>query len=113
MLTVTRSGAAGWIISVGGGRVQTSSGTPSGLGAFLAAAYPLNSSPNLAMKLWVGQAQASPKAQIVRPAIWSATLFRSAPSSGLASPCTMRAVIFFIQREPSRHGVHWPQLSWE
>jgi hypothetical protein len=72
----------------------------------------LNSSPNFWTKLCVGQAQASPKAQMVRPAIWSATALSRAPSSGRAWPWTMRPVIFFIQSEPSRQGVHWPQLSW-
>src|SRR5450631_4116860 len=95
------------------GLSYTSSGAPSALGALFDSGYALNSSPNLAMKLWVGHAQASPNAQIVRPAIWSATLFRSAPSSVRASPWTIRPVIFFIQSEPSRQGVHCPQLSWE
>ena len=27
-------------------------------------------------------------------------------------PSNIRSVIFFIQSEPSRQGVHWPQLSW-
>ena len=94
------------------GRGSDELGRSPALGSRFAWAYPLNSSPNFATKLWVGHAQASPKAQIVRPAIWSATLFSSAPSSARASPWTIRAVIFFIQSEPSRQGVHWPQLSW-
>src|SRR5205814_7097241 len=35
----------------------------------------VNSSRNFSTKLWVGQAQASPKAQMVRPAMLSATFF--------------------------------------
>ena len=40
---------------------------------------------------------------------------RSRASSDLRPtppPSSMRSVIFFIQSEPSRQGVHWPQLSW-
>ena len=32
-------------------------------------------------------------------------------SSGVASPETIRSLIFFIHKLPSRHGVHWPQAS--
>src|SRR5262245_472202 len=70
-----------------------------------------NSSRTLATKLWVGHAQASPKAQIVRPAMLSATLLRVSVSCSTPPPWSIRSVIFFIQRDPSRHGVHWPQLS--
>ncbi len=59
-----------------------------------------------------GQAQASPKAQMVRPSIWWATDSSVSMSPGVALPATRRSVIFFIQVEPSRQGVHWPQLSW-
>ena len=32
-------------------------------------------------------------------------------SSSVGSPSTMRAIIRHSQPVPSRHGVHWPQLS--
>ena len=32
-------------------------------------------------------------------------------SSGSASPVTSRSITRIIQPVPSRHGVHWPQLS--
>src|SRR5262245_17345869 len=71
----------------------------------------LNSSGNFARKLWVGQEQASPKAQTVRPAMLSATFLSTAGSLSAPSPSSMRVVILDIHRLPSRHGVHWPQLS--
>ena len=72
---------------------------------------PIISSRNYFTKLWVGQEQASPKAQMVLPSMLLATRSSSATSEGLASPATMRSLIFFIHREPSRQGVHWPQDS--
>ena len=75
------------------------------------AAFASNSSRNLSTKLWVGHAQASPKAQIVRPAMLSATFTSVFGSSTTPPPSSIRSVIFFIQSEPSRQGVHWPQDS--
>ena len=37
---------------------------------------------------------------------------RHCGSSSTPPPASMRSVIFFIQSEPSRQGVHWPQDSW-
>ena len=70
-----------------------------------------NSSGNFSTKLCVGHAQASPKAQMVRPAMLSPTVLSVFGSSTTPPPRNMRSVIFFIQSEPSRQGVHWPQLS--
>src|SRR5438132_2645962 len=70
------------------------------------------SSGNFSTKLSVGQAQASPKAQMVRPAMLSATVFRVAGSCITPPPSSIRSVIFFIQRAPSRQGVHCPHDSW-
>src|SRR6059058_2385166 len=70
-----------------------------------------NSSGNFSTKLCVGHAHASPKAQMVRPAILSPMVFSVLGSSTTPPPRSMRSVIFCIQSEPSRHGVHWPQLS--
>src|SRR5205823_861630 len=70
------------------------------------------SSGNFSTTLWVGQAQASPKAQMVRPAMLSATVFRVAGSCITPPPSSIRSVIFFIQRAPSRQGVHCPHDSW-
>src|ERR1700761_2570793 len=75
-------------------------------------AFAANSSGDLARKLWVGQAQASPKAQMVLPAMLSATFFRTEGSRATPPPASRRSVTFFIQSEPSRHGVHWPHDSW-
>src|SRR5687768_4043930 len=71
----------------------------------------LNSSGNFATKLWVGQAHASPKAQIVFPAMLSARFTRISGSLSVPPPASIRSVIFCIQRLPSRHGVHWPHDS--
>src|SRR5580700_12011984 len=70
-----------------------------------------NSSGNFFTKLWVGHAHASPKAQMVRPAILSATVVRVLGSCTTPPPSNMRSVIFFIHNEPSRQGVHWPHDS--
>src|ERR1051326_6677522 len=70
-----------------------------------------NSSGNFSTKLWVGHAHASPKAQIVRPAMLSPMVFSVCASSVTPPPFNMRSVIFFIQSDPSRHGVHWPHDS--
>src|SRR4029077_848429 len=71
-----------------------------------------NSSGNFWTKLCVGQAQASPNAQMVRPAMLSPMFCSVFGSPVTPPPNNMRPVIFFIQSDPSRQGVHWPQLSW-
>src|SRR5438552_17295468 len=75
------------------------------------AARAANSSGNFSTKLCVGHAHASPNAQMVRPAILLATVFNVFGSCTTPPPSNMRSVIFFIQSEPSRHGVHCPQDS--
>jgi len=56
-------------------------------------------------ELCVGHAQASPNARFVRPAIlWPR--FERFRISRNAAASSIRSVIFFIQSEPSRHGVH-------
>src|SRR4029434_3902426 len=61
-----------------------------------------NSSGNFSRRLCVGQAQASPKAQMVRPAMLSATFLSVAGSCVTPPPDNIRSVIFFIQSQPSR-----------
>src|SRR5438046_5051897 len=70
-----------------------------------------NSSGNFSTKLCVGHAHASPNAQIVRPAMLSPIVLSVFGSSTTPPPPNIRSVIFFIHSEPSRQGVHWPQLS--
>src|ERR1039458_522529 len=64
-----------------------------------------NSSGNFCTKLCVGHAHASPNAQMVRPAILSATVVSVLGSCTTPPPSNMRSVIFFIHNEPSRQGV--------
>src|SRR5207249_9111928 len=85
------------------------SGVNGGGAAFVARAA--KSSGNFSTKLGVGQSQASPKAQMVRPAMLSATVFRFAGSCITPPPSSIRSVIFFIQSAPSRQGVHCPHDS--
>src|SRR6516225_9002216 len=85
-----------------------SGGRGGGMG-FLARAA--NSSGNFSTKLCVGHAHASPNAQMVRPAMLSPMVFKVRGSSVTPPPFNIRSVIFFIQSEPSRHGVHWPHDS--
>src|SRR5882724_3504100 len=70
-----------------------------------------NSSGNFSTKLCVGHAHASPNAQMVRPAMLSPIVFSVLGSSVTPPPNNIRSVIFFIQSEPSRQGVHWPHDS--
>ena len=60
---------------------------------------------------WIGQAAASPSAQIVWPSICRVDLFQQVDFVDLGAPSTMRSITRHIQPVPSRHGVHWPQLS--
>src|SRR5207248_6790141 len=71
-----------------------------------------NSSGNFSTKLCVGQAQASPNAQMVRPAMLSPIVFNVRGSCMTPPPSNIRSVIFFIQSAPSRQGVHCPHDSW-
>ena len=60
---------------------------------------------------WIGQAAASPSPQMVWPSTWLATSSSRSISDISASPVTIRSMTRHIQPVPSRHGVHWPQLS--
>ena len=64
------------------------------------------------MKLFTGSAAASPSAQIVRPAMLSATdveqvevLVAALAVLDAVRPCATASPV------PSRHGVHWPHDS--
>src|SRR5690606_32573879 len=63
------------------------------------------------MKPCTGQAAASPNAQMVWPSIWPAALRSISRSSVVARMSAIRTSMRYIQPVPSRHGVHWPQLS--
>src|SRR6266699_2755696 len=82
-----------------------SGGSGGGIG-FLARSA--NSSRNFSTKLCVGHAHASPNAQIVRPDMLSPMVLSVFGYSVTPPPSNMRSVIFFIQSEPSRQGVHLP-----
>jgi hypothetical protein len=58
-----------------------------------------------------GMAAASPRAQMVRPMMFSATLSSRAMSLGLPWPRSMRSTMRQSQPVPSRQGVHWPHDS--
>src|SRR5580692_4722504 len=58
-----------------------------------------------------GHAAPSPKAQMVWPSIWVVTSISMSISRFCARPSAMRSSTRHIQPMPSRHGVHWPQLS--
>src|SRR5882724_13689352 len=64
-----------------------------------------------AIKPWIGQAAASPSAQMV----WPSTCFVTSSSMSIsrlwARPSAILVSTRHIQPVPSRHGVHWPQLS--
>ena len=67
--------------------------------------------PEVADQALDGQAAASPSAQIVWPSIWVETSSSMSISRFCARPSAMRLTTRHIQPVPSRHGVHWPQLS--
>src|SRR5215471_10033644 len=60
---------------------------------------------------WTGHAAPSPKAQMVCPSICFVTSNSMSISRLCARPSAMRVSTRHIQPMPSRHGVHWPQLS--
>jgi hypothetical protein len=60
---------------------------------------------------WIGQAAASPSAQMVWPSTCLVTSSSMSISRFSASPSRQRSITRHIQPVPSRHGVHWPQLS--
>src|SRR5690606_35398147 len=70
-----------------------------------------NSCQKWRRKPCTGQAAASPKAQMVWPSICPAAVRSMCRSSSVASRLAMRVSMRYIQPVPSRHGVHWPQLS--
>src|SRR3954468_17251433 len=63
------------------------------------------------MRPWIGQAAASPSAQMVWPSIWVVTSRSMSISRRCARPSAMREITRHIHPVPSRHGVHWPQDS--
>jgi len=63
------------------------------------------------MRPWIGQAAASPSAQIVWPSICLVTSSSMSISRFSARPSAMRVITRHIQPVPSRQGVHWPQDS--
>src|SRR5690606_201391 len=65
----------------------------------------------LRIRPWIGQAAASPSAQMVWPSICLVTSNSMSISRFWAGPSTMRSMTRIIQPVPSRHGVHRPQLS--
>ena len=64
-----------------------------------------------AIDAMTGMAAASPKAQMVRPMMFSATLSSKSMSDGLPCPVSMRSTMRDNQPVPSLQGVHWPQDS--
>src|SRR5690606_13274894 len=72
-----------------------------------------NSCRKWRMKPCTGHAAASPNAQMVWPSIWPAAVRSISRSSSVARLSAMRVSMRYIQPVPSRHGVHWPQLSWK
>src|SRR5690606_2078374 len=60
---------------------------------------------------WIGHAAASPSAQMVWPSTCLVTSNSVSISLMSASPVRSRSITRHIQPVPSRHGVHWPQLS--
>jgi hypothetical protein len=67
--------------------------------------------PEMRIRPWIGQAAASPSAQMVWPSICLVTSSSMSISRFSARPSAMRVITRHIQPVPSRHGVHWPQLS--
>ena len=57
------------------------------------------------------EAAKSPRPQMVWPSTSEATSSSMSISRISAWPDAMRSMIRHIQPVPSRHGVHWPQLS--
>src|ERR1051325_658590 len=58
-----------------------------------------------------GVAHESLSTQIVLPVMLSAISSSVSRSSGVPSPATMRSRILVVHAVPSRHCVHWAQLS--
>src|ERR1051325_1203407 len=74
--------------------------------------YSSNSDLNFLIPLTIGAAQLSLSTQIVLPVIWSERSRRRSRSSGLPWPRRIRSRMRVVQAVPSRHWVHWAQLSW-
>src|SRR5204863_6812896 len=104
----------------GEGRVHTGAPTTRA-GAAAAAAAPRvlgdwaslasKSARNLVKNPSIGQAAASPSAQMVLQQIPLATLAIRSMSPGSPSPRATRRQTRASQPEPSRQGVHWPHDS--
>src|SRR5205807_402626 len=71
-----------------------------------------NSSRKYLMTLRGNQVEASPSGQKERPSMLYPMSRSRSTSVALASPASKRSKRFDIQKVPSRHGVHLPQLSW-
>src|SRR5207302_9923974 len=63
------------------------------------------------MTLRGNQVEASPSGQKERPSMLYPMSRSRSTSVALASPASKRSKRFDIQKVPSRHGVHLPQLS--
>jgi hypothetical protein len=72
---------------------------------------PLDLGAEMAQQAWTGHAAPSPKAQMVWPSICWVTSISMSISRRWARPSAMRISTRHIHPMPSRHGVHWPQLS--
>src|SRR5687768_15206717 len=70
-----------------------------------------NSPRNFCSPETTGAAHESLNTQIVLPVMSSARLISVSKSSMVPSPATMRSRIFVVHAVPSRHCVHWAQLS--
>src|SRR5205823_8563131 len=70
-----------------------------------------NSSRKNLITLRGNQVEASPSGQKERPSMLYPMSSSRSMSPGLASPASNWSKRFAIQKVPSRHGVHLPQLS--
>src|SRR5690606_8423840 len=106
------------LVHLGGGRrhraptsentAEASYGKSSRAGVWVPAS---NSERKYLMPLWIGTAEASPRAQKERPAMFADTSSSRSMSVGRPLPSSRRCMTCFIQYVPSRQGVHLPQDS--
>src|SRR5512141_1669884 len=71
-----------------------------------------NSERNFLIPETTGTAHESLSTQMVVPVMLSARESNVSRSSIVPWPSRIRSTIFVIHAVPSRHCVHWPQLSW-
>ena len=74
--------------------------------------YASNSGRNFSIIEPIGMAIASPSTQRQLPMMFVWTEAMMSRSIGVASPETIRSIIFTVQFVPSRHGEHFPHDSW-